>query len=132
MKHLIFLFILLVLSLAACAPGQATPTGDPQGGAVYINGTDLLVAESYPVQIFLHIMGDLPTPCHELRSQVATPDEQKRIFVTAWSESDPAAMCIQVLEPFDVNIPIGMQGESDGTYRVWLNAELVGEFSYPA
>lgn len=132
MKHLTFLFILLVLSLAACAPGQATPPGDPQAGPVHINSTDLLVAESYPVQIFLHVTGDLPTPCHEFQSQVAAPDEQNRIYVTAWSESDPTAICIQVLEPFNVNLPIRMEGAADGTYTVWLNGELVGEFSYPA
>ena len=132
MKQLTFLVALLVLSLAACAPVQATPAGDPRGDAVYINSTDLLVAESYPVQIFLHITGDLPTPCHELRGEQSSPDEQNRIFITAWSESDPEAICVQMLEPFEVNWPIRMAGAAEGTYTVWLNGELVGEFSYPA
>ncbi len=132
MKQMTFLVALLVLSLAACAPVQATPAGDPRGDAVYINSTDLLVAESYPVQIFLHITGELPTPCHEFRSQVAAPDEQNRIFVTAWSESNPAAICVQMLEPFEISVPVRMDGVAEGTYTVWLNSELVGEFSYPA
>jgi len=132
MKQLTFLVSLMVLSLTACAPSQATPIGDGQGGAVYINSTDLLVAESYPVQVFLHIAGDLPTPCHEFRSQVAEPDEGNRIYATAWSESDPNTVCVQVLEPFDLSIPIPMEGSGEGSYTVWLNGELVGEFNYPA
>jgi len=131
MKRFGFLIPFLIL-LAACAPSQPTATGEPVGGAVYINSTDLLVAESYPVQIFLHITGDLPTPCHEFRSQVAEPDEQKRINVIVWSDSDPEMVCIQVLEPFDVNLPIPMKDAAEGSYTVWLNGELVGEFIYPA
>ena len=132
MKQLTFLVSLMVLSLTACAPSQATPIGDGQGGAVYINSTDLLVAESYPVQIFLRVTGDLPTPCHEFHSRVAEPDEQNRVYVTAWSESDPNTVCIQVLEPFYLSIPISMEGSGEGSYTVYLNGELVGEFSYPA
>jgi hypothetical protein len=139
MKAKLILAALFVL-LAACAPAQATSTPecescdpiDPQGGTIYIDSSDLLVAESYPVQIFLHITGNLPTPCHEFRSQVPSPDEQNRIYVTAWSESDPNTICIQVLEPFDTNISISMEDAAEGSYTVWLNGEKVGEFNYPA
>lgn len=114
--------------LAACGPITPTPTGGP----VYINSSDLLIMESYPVQVSLHISGELPTPCHEFRSQVAGPDEQNRIFVTSWSEIDPNTVCIQVLEPFDLSIPIPMEGSGEASYPVYLNGELVGEFRYPA
>jgi hypothetical protein len=79
----------------------------------------------------LHIVGSLPTPCHEFLSEVAGSDEQNRIFVTAWSEADPAAICAQVLQSFDESVSIPMGGAADGTYSVWLNEDLVGEFSYP-
>lgn len=135
----ITVFILLLTFLYACSPAQPTPTVEcescepinPLGYSIYFDSRDLLIAESYPVQIFLHITGNLPTPCHEFRSQVAEPDEQNRIYVTAWSESDPGAVCVQMLEPFDENLPIPMEG-AEGTYTVYLNGELVGEFSYPA
>jgi hypothetical protein len=98
---------------------------------VYIDSADLLIMESYPVQVALHIVGNLPTPCHEILFEVAGSDEQNRIFVTAWSEADPAAICAQVLQPFDESVSIPMGGAADGTYSVWLNEGLVGEFSYP-
>jgi hypothetical protein len=148
---LLILCILITASLAGCAspgdspvtpnpdggtppgstPVSSTPTVDPQGGAVYIDSTDLLIAESFPVQVSLRIAGNLPTPCHEFRSSVAHPDAENRIYVNAWSESDPAAMCAQVLQPFELSVAIPMGGEADGSYSVWLNGELVGEFSYP-
>jgi hypothetical protein len=128
--------------LSACSAALPTSTAecescdpiDSQGGAVYITNTDLLIAESYPVQVSLHVTGDLPTPCHSLNYsyQVGSPNDRFRIDVTAWSESDPDAICIQVLEPFEASIPISMEGAADGTYTLWLNGELVGEFSYPA
>ena len=124
----IIVFLVLLPFLTACGPATPTPTGD----SVYIRATDLLVMESYPVQISLHVTGDLPTPCHELRYDVAAPDDQNRVYVTVWSESDPETVCIQVLEAFEVNVPIRMEGAADGAYSVWLNDELVGEFSYPA
>lgn len=127
---MVFLPLVAAASLIACVAPPPT-TQEPRGGAVYIDSADLLIMESYPVQIALHIVGNLPTPCHEFRSEVAQPDDQNRIFADAWSEADPAAMCAQVLQPFDTNVSIPMSGAADGTYSVWLNGEEVGEFTYP-
>ncbi len=131
MKHICFLFCIFIL-LASCSPVQ--PTGEPTGGVVYINNTDLLIMESYPVQISLHVTGDLPTPCHffNYSYQIGSANDRFRIEVSAWSKSDPGAVCAQVLEPFEINIPIPMEDAAEGSYSVWLNGEKVGEFSYPA
>jgi hypothetical protein len=106
---------------------------DPTG-AIYIDSSDLLIAESYPVQISLHFAGSVPTPCHSLKYsyQIGTDTDRFRIDIVAWSESDPGVVCIQVLDPFEINIPIPMDGAANGTYNVWLNGNLIGEFSYPA
>jgi hypothetical protein len=124
--------LLLAVLLVGCAQ-TATPTDEPQGGAVYINSADLLIMESYPVQVMLHIIGDLPTPCHAFHYsyQIGNESDRFRIDVTAWSEADPAAMCAQVLQPFEENVSIPMGGAADGTYSVYLNGDLVGTFNYP-
>lgn len=114
--------------MAACGP--AVPT-QPAAGAVYVDSADLLIMESYPVQVRLWVTGNLPTPCHSFEAQVAAADAQNRIYVTAYSAADPAAMCAQVLQPFEEGIAIPMESAADGTYSVWLNGELVGEFTYP-
>lgn len=128
------IFLLAVFVLAACSPATGGATGTPpQGGAVYINAADLLIMESFPVQIMLHVAGDLPTPCHTFHYayQIGSASDRFRIDVTGWSEADPAAMCAQVLQPFEENISLPMSGAADGTYSVYLNGEFVGEFSYP-
>ena len=116
-------------------PGEAMPPAndwDPQPedkllerGNVFINATDLLVMESFPVQYALSLEGDLPTPCHLLRVIVGEPDAQGQIAVEAYSVIDNSMACTQVLSPFSVNIPLGdIEG---GQYTVLLNGEKVGE-----
>jgi inhibitor of cysteine peptidase len=136
--------ILLAMLLTACAPAAiatqpsaATETAMPsippgyEEGPIFINSSELLVAESYPVQVHLHITGDLPTPCNRFRADVAAPNSENQIHVRAYTVVNPDMMCTQALEPFDENVAIPMDGAADGFYSVWLNGELVGEFSYP-
>jgi hypothetical protein len=96
-------------------------------GEVSISSQELLIMESYPLQVALLIKGTLPTPCHKLRVEVSEPDIQNIIAVEAYSLVDPNQNCIQVLEPFDENIPLGSY--PDGSYTVTLNGEEVGEFT---
>lgn len=133
MNKKLFLIALLTATLAACAPATGEVSPEPLGGAVYIDSAELLIMESYPVQVALAIAGDLPTPCHELRYQYEIQDfgDEKRIDVTAYSEADPAAMCAQVLQPFEQRVGFDLQNAPEGMYVVCLNGELVGEFAYP-
>ena len=139
-------YLVLAIIAAACAstPPVSTETSIPPGvptmtvpprdfekGPVYISSSELLIMESFPVQISLHITGDLPTPCHRFQAEVAKPDAQNRIEVTVYSLANPELMCVQVLQPFEESVPISMDGAVDGTYSVWLNGEKVGEFTYP-
>ena len=121
-----------VTSIPTGVPTMTPPlTGDFEKGPVYISSSDLLIMESFPVQVALHITGDLPTPCHRFQAEVAKPDAENRIEVTAYSLANPELMCAQVLQPFEESVPIPMDGAPDGTYSVWLNGEEVGEFTYP-
>ncbi|MGB8982113.1 MAG: hypothetical protein WCC12_09570 [Anaerolineales bacterium] len=93
---------------------------------IMISELDLLIRESYPPQIALSISGDLSTPCHELRAEIAPPDPENRIMVSVYSVADPNLACIQVLEPFQEFIDLGTFPQ--GHYSVWVNGELAGEF----
>lgn len=151
-KFAVFLNVLFALTLAACAgqlggstldrntnaqstlesgtrsslepiPGEENMTR----GRVTINESELLILESYPLQIVLELEGELPTPCHILRAEASEPDAQNRIQVELYSLSEPDVICIQVLQPFKTSINLG--SFPDGTYTVWVNGELVGEFT---
>jgi len=130
-------FLALAALLAGCGarieePSSATPA--PPGservrGPAYVDRSDVLMLESFPVQVRLHVTGTLPTPCHEPLWEVTGPDEEARILVDLYSESDPGLACIQVLEPFDVSIPLGSYSEV--SFTVWLNGQQVGEIELP-
>lgn len=94
---------------------------------MYVDFADVLLLESYPVQVVLHVTGNLPTPCHSLARAIA--DNGTRIDVTLTSRST-AQSCIQVLHPFDERVALGSY--ASGSRTVWLNGEQVGDFDLGA
>ncbi len=154
MKKILIPLILATLLLNACAPADirpvatmppdtdqpavsnetATPLADfptparstLQRGNAYLDSTELLTLESYPLQFTLVLKGSLPTPCNDLRVDVKPPDAENRIDVDVYSESNPDRMCAQVLKPFEENFSLG--SFPTGHYTLWVNGELVAEF----
>ncbi|MBN1148724.1 MAG: hypothetical protein JXA78_15800 [Anaerolineales bacterium] len=117
------------------APGEPAPwipaPGDQllERGNVYIDEKQVLVLESFPPQFRLIVRGSLPTPCHQLRVHIPEPDQAKRIHIEVYSLTKPGEMCIQVLEPFEVQIPL--EGLPSGRFTVWVNGEQVSEIDNP-
>ncbi len=112
---------------AVTNPGRTTKyapqPGDAQleRGSVFVEEFGILIQESYPPSYLLHLTGNLPTPCHELRAVVPEPDKSGTINVELYSVTDPGALCIQVLSPFEADIPLGSYTE--GRYPVTINGE---------
>ena len=101
--------------------------GNLTRGAVFIDHSELSLMESDPIQVRLTLQGSLPTPCNQLRVIARPPDEQNQIQVEVYSLIDPDKACVQVLEPFEANIGLG--SFPTGYYSVWVNGEMVAEFS---
>lgn len=97
-----------------------------QRGIAYINSVDILTMESYPPQFTVVLKGDLPTPCHELRVLYNPPDAENKIQLEVYSMADPNAVCAQMLQSFEQNIPIG--SFPAGHYTLWVNGKQMGEF----
>ena len=144
-----FLTLILLALLTACAPTQAplpnlpvdsddSPNGLPPiyaprpgddtllRGNVYLDSTDLLAMESFPVQFSLLVKGNLPTPCHELRAVYYEPDADNKIKLEIYSVAKLDAVCVQMLQPFEQGIYLG--SFPSGHYTVWVNEEKVAEF----
>ena len=138
-KNLVLLIALL--AVAGCAQGGAPEPSEPNdpgstspiGAPAYVDEAQLIIMESYPVQVAVVISGNLPTPCHALRHQVEMQDfgAEKRVDITVSSEAQPDAICTQVLEPFKAQISLDLANAPDSLYTVYVNGELVGEFNYP-
>ena len=115
-------------------PGVVTPApwapaaGDEnlKRGNIFIDTTEILILESFPMQYMLHVQGRLPTPCHLLRAVVTGPDAQNQIQVEVYSLVE-AKICTDVIKPFDISIPLGSY--STGKYSVWVNGTQVGEIA---
>lgn len=139
---------LACIIMAACGAGimpddetiKSSPTASPAlwdpeiddesliRGEAFVNESQIIVQENAPHQHLLRLSGALPTPCHQLRVLLPEPDELARIWVEVYSLSDPAEICIQVLEPFEANIPLGEF--SPGEYEVLVNGDIVGSINY--
>ncbi|MEA2008591.1 MAG: hypothetical protein U9O54_05685 [Chloroflexota bacterium] len=96
-------------------------------GQVYLDASEVTLTKGG--QVILRLMGNLPTPCHKLRVLIAEPDAENKIIVEAYSVMNPDGMCVQVLAPFDEDVPLG--AFEAGDYAVWVNGEQVGTFQAP-
>jgi hypothetical protein len=93
---------------------------------VYIDSSQLNIMESYPLQFSLRLVGSMPTPCHQLRIVISPADNKKRILIDAYSLFDPEMMCVEMLQKFDVTLPLG--SFTSGHYSIWVNGSKISEF----
>jgi hypothetical protein len=61
-----------------------------------------------------------------LRVVVTPPDKDSRIEVQVYSVTDPNTMCVEVLQPYEVNVPLG--SFPAGHYTILINDQKVAEF----
>jgi len=149
MKKSTFISIIFGILLSACAttstpnPDAPVSSDDPSApsdsnfipspadsaltrGNVTLSNVELLTMESFPLQFMLSLKGDLPTPCHQLRIAVSAPNAKNEIGVDVYSVVDPNEICAQVLEPFEVNYPLGSY--PTGHYILIVNGIQEAEF----
>ena len=114
------------LSLVLVVLPGCTGTPAPPGGRlpVQIESAELLQMESFPMQLMLHVEGWLPNPCSTPDWGIEDPGSGE-ILVDLYAVANGSKVCIQVLAPFDMSIPLGPQPA--GGDRVVLNGEVVAE-----
>jgi len=108
------------------APALGDETLDRGNAFVEMDNSALVQMETDPLQVKIHLKGSLPNPCHQLRVNPAQPDGQKHVQVDVYSVTKPGEMCTEVLQAFDVQIPLG--SFSAGHYSIYINGELLAEF----
>jgi hypothetical protein len=142
-----------MLALVACTPGgagEATPTADPdspvssddptatpsneptpEGGFVFgeavVDSFDVLILESFPVQINVLVHGNLPDGCTEIAEP--TVEREGNTFTVTLPTRRPAeAMCTQALVAYDYTVPLDVHGLPAGDYSVVVNG-ISGSFN---
>ncbi len=96
-----------------------------QNGPAYLENHELQTISTLPPEYLLMLKGSLPTPCHALRVNIAISEQTNTIAIEVYSVTDPNALCTQVLQPFEAEVPI--RNLIPVRYKVLLNGEEIGE-----
>ena len=110
---LLGLIILIIIFAAGCF--SILPTT----GLASVDEIDILILDSFPVQINVMARGNLPDPCTEI-SEVLQGREGNTFFITIKTYRSPG-LCIQVIAPFEEIISLEVYGLLAGTYTVDVN-----------
>jgi len=98
--------------------------GRPATGPFFLESAELMVAESFPLQIFVSVEGSLPTPCDEVDWVITVGDD--RIDIDLYAVAEPAVICVAMLQPVAFTISVGSFGR--GSCTVYINGDEIGYF----
>jgi len=139
------LFSLLVVTLAACSlieggeqeatapPDSPTSTSEaeeaeePETRQADVESIEVLILESFPVQVNVIASGTLPDACTTL-NEPAPRQEGNTFVVNLTATRLPEEVCSQAIVPFDKVIQLDVEGLSAGTYTVSVNG-VTGTFT---
>lgn len=76
------------------------------------------------------LTGDVPTPCHELRTELLPPNPEREVFLEVYSAAPVDQMCIQVMSPFTAQVQLDRLGAGD--YTLVIAGTEVTTFTIPA
>lgn len=104
------------------APVEEPPagTGAVQTGEAVVESVDVLILESFPVQIHVVVTGYLPDGCTTL-DQVSTEQNGNEFVVTITTQRPADMMCTQALVPYEEVVPLDVAGLPAGQYTVTVN-----------
>lgn len=117
----IILGLALTLIVSACSRRGVSPTpGQPLEGLAVVERVEVLLLESFPVQVHVLVQGDLPDGCTTL-AEWSVSREGNAFRVTLPTARPKDAICTQALVSYEVTIPLDVAGLSAGTYTVTVN-----------
>ena len=130
----------VVLVLAACSqsPSLSTtsippsptavadvsePTQAPINSVAVVDSAELIMLESFPVQVVIVARGQLPDGCTSIES--VTQERTGNAFsIDITTFRDAEAICTQSLVPFEEQVDLEVEGLAAGTYTVNVNGAI--------
>jgi inhibitor of cysteine peptidase len=101
-------------------PVEVPIEGEVVSGQAMVEEIQILMLESFPVQVVAVVSGYLPDGCTRLTS--AEVEQEDDTFVVTLSTVRPAdAMCTMALVPFEESITLPVHGLEAGDYTVVAN-----------
>ena len=114
-KKILLLGLIMLITIFATGCLSILPTI----GLAPVEEIEIVILESFPVQVQVIASGNLPDPCTEI-SEVLQEKEDNTFFITIKIYRSPG-FCIQVLAPFEETIPLEVYGLPANTYTVNVN-----------
>jgi inhibitor of cysteine peptidase len=118
------ILILLIVSIAVArlATDSTGAANDEPGNGfvtapVTVETIDVLLLESFPVQVMVQVQGYLPDPCYETQDPVIERDGN-RFVVEIIGKRETDAVCAQVIQPYEESINLGPVDPGDYTVEV--------------
>ncbi len=94
--------------------------GDYIYGTAVVESTEILLLESFPVQIHVVAKGYLPDGCTEI-DRVEKERDGNTFTVTITTKRPKDMMCTQAIVPYEKVVPLDVYGLKAGTYDVNVN-----------
>ena len=121
---------------AADEPGDIAPDqGDTVTVFAPIDGVEISVAESFPLQYFLNVKSGLPNGCARFDGYTLNREgDTITVEVTNLKPASKDLMCTMIYGTVETNIPLGTDFEPGRTYTVNVNdftKSFVGEGVLP-
>jgi inhibitor of cysteine peptidase len=131
-RMLIIILAMIVMIATACAPAatpEPTPLPEPPelpgtgpgdgetGQNAYVDEIDVLILESFPVQVNVVVRGMLPDGCTYL-DEFDVVQDGNTFNITVWTIRDPDAICTMALVPFEETVSLDVEGLPAGEYTV--------------
>jgi inhibitor of cysteine peptidase len=122
------LFMIFTVALSGCVGDGQNNTIEEEYtyGTANVESIEILILESFPVQIHVIAEGYLPDGCTEI-DEIKPEMEGNTFNINITTKRPKDAMCTQALESFTETIPLEVQGLSAGNYTVNLNG-VTGSF----
>jgi hypothetical protein len=114
-----------VSSSGPTSPAEAPVTPTPEAsnftyGRASVENVELLIQESFPVQVQAVVTGKLPDGCTEI-DQATTQQEGNTFHIELTSRQAVRQACTEALVPYQETIPLDVAGLPAGEYRVNVN-----------
>jgi len=96
---------------------------------VTVNTVEVLLLESFPLQVRLGVTGYKSVPCVELLAPAVSRKDNLFMVILAESVLGPAESCIAMIDPFETSITLDVLGLAAGTYTINVNG-VTAEFTF--
>jgi hypothetical protein len=108
------------VSVPTNTPSSSKPGGIPMAGRARVEEIEIMILESFPVQVNVVARGNLPDGCTTI-DRIEQQRQENTYLVTITTVRPANQMCTQALVAFEQIVSLDVAGLKAGTYMVNVN-----------